>query len=187
MPGKFWQQMAPRERLAVALAAAIVGLAALWWLALTPALATLRQAPSQRERLMAEVQDMQAMASQARQLQSHSAVSRDDALRALESATQRHFASTAKLNVLGDQATVTLQGAAPLALAHWLADVRANARLAPAEAHLQRQAAADPAQPATNQIATGKAGTNAPANAVTQPGDAPGVSWSGTLVLALPR
>ena len=39
-----WARLAPRERLAVAAAASVVGLALLWWLGVAPALATLRQA-----------------------------------------------------------------------------------------------------------------------------------------------
>jgi general secretion pathway protein M len=56
------QPRAPRP----ALAAAVVGLALLWWLALAPALATLRAAPAQRAALQAQAQQMQRWQREAR-------------------------------------------------------------------------------------------------------------------------
>ncbi len=60
-----WARLAPRERLAVLLAAAVVGLALLWGLGVAPALATLRQAPEQHRQLDAQLDAMRRMAAAA--------------------------------------------------------------------------------------------------------------------------
>ena len=104
--------------------------------ALAPAIATLRQAPAQHTRLDAELQHMQTLAAQAQALQAQPRVSRDEALRALELATQRHLGATARLSAVGDQATATFPSAEATALARWLADVRINARAVPVELRL---------------------------------------------------
>lgn len=148
--------LAPRERRAVTLAAWVMGLGLLWWLALAPALQTLRQAPERHARLDAQLSDMRSMAATAESLRAQSTaqpLGREDALRALEQATAS-LAGTAQLAVLGDRATLTLTNTPPDALAQWLAQVRVNARLVPLEAQL---------------------------NSNTQP-----AGWSGTLVLGGP-
>lgn len=131
-----WARLAPRERRALLLCALVVALALLWWLALAPAITTLRQAPAQHTRLDAELQHMQTLAAQAQALQAQPRVSRDEALRALELATQRHLGATARLSAVGDQATATFPSAEATALALWLADVRINARAVPVELRL---------------------------------------------------
>jgi general secretion pathway protein M len=133
-----WSRLAPRERQGLALALLVVGAAAVWWLALAPALQTLRQAPARHTRLDTQLQALGAMATQARNLQGQPALATDEALRALEAATQRHLGPQGRLTVAGDQATVTLQAVPPDALARWLADVRVNARTTPTETRLQQ-------------------------------------------------
>ena len=64
-----WNKLAPREQTLVSAAAAVVGLALLWWLLLAPALHTLRSASAQHAKLDAQLQHMQALASEAQQLQ----------------------------------------------------------------------------------------------------------------------
>lgn len=148
--------LAPRERRAVSLAAWALGLALLWWLALAPALGTLRQAPERHARLDAQLSDMRRMAATAEALRASAPATtptRDEVLRTLEQATTT-LGPTAQLSVLGDRATVTLKDTAPEALAQWLAQVRVNARLTPLQASLTRAA--------------------------------PPAGWSGTLVLAGP-
>lgn len=171
-----WHTLAPRERRAVLLAAAITTAALLWWVALAPALATLRQADAQHAQLNAQLARMQALADQANRLNTQPGLGRDDSLRALEQATTRLLGPTARLTVLGDQATVSLPATDPLALAQWLAEVRSNARLAPAEAKLTHAAA-----PAT--------AASAPSAAPTTPatGPAASVRWQGSLVFQLGR
>jgi len=149
-------RLAPREQRAVTLAAWVLGLGLVWWLAVAPALSTLRQAPERHARLDAQLSQMRSMAATADSLRAQntaSPIGRDDALRALEQATAG-LAGTAQLAVLGDRATVTLKNTPPDALAQWLSQVRVNARLMPLEAKLSR--ATEPA------------------------------AWSGTLVLGGP-
>ncbi len=149
-------RLAPRERRAVLLAAWVVGLGLLWWLAVAPALDTLKQAGARHARLDAQLGQMQRMAAAAEGLRGQSAAqppSRDEVLRTLEVATNG-LGGTAQLSVLGDRATVTLRNTPPEALAQWLAQVRINARLLPLQSQLTRE----PGQP----------------------------SWSGTLVLTGP-
>lgn len=155
--GARWQQLAPRERLMVLAAGALVLLALLWWIGLAPALRLLREAESQHRNLDRQLQTMQQLTQQATTLQSLPKASYDDALRALEAATQQRLGAGGRLVVAGDRATVTLKGVPADALAGWLAQARINARALPAEAHLTRTPAA--------------AGTPA---------------WDGTLVLTLP-
>lgn len=133
-----WARLAPRERLAVAAAASVVGLALLWWLGVAPALATLRQAPAQHLQLDAQLAQMRQMAATAEGLRGqNTALSPASARGALEQATTATLAGTAQLQVQGDRATVTLRGTPPDALAQWLAQVRINARVVPVQADLQ--------------------------------------------------
>lgn len=133
-------RLAPREQRAVTLAAWVLGLGLVWWLAVAPALSTLRQAPERHARIDAQLSQMRSMAASADSLRAQntaSPIGRDDALRALEQATAG-LSGTAQLAVLGDRATVTLKNTPPEALAQWLSQVRVNARLMPLEAKLSR-------------------------------------------------
>lgn len=64
-----WQARPVRERRLVALAAGLVLLALLWWLALAPALSSLRVATTQRAQLQAQTERMQQLQRQAQALQ----------------------------------------------------------------------------------------------------------------------
>ena len=79
-----WQRLAPRERGLVALTTLLVGAALAWWVAIAPALSTLRNADAQHRVLDAQLQAMQALRAQALALQSQPRASRDEALRLLE-------------------------------------------------------------------------------------------------------
>ncbi len=141
-------RLAPRERRAVTVAAWVVGLGLLWWLAVAPALDTLVQANERHARLDAQLGQMQRMAAAAEALRGQSPAlppSRDEVLRTLEVATNG-LGGTAQLSVLGDRATVTLRDTPPEALAQWLAQVRINARLLPLQSQLTRE----PGQPGWN-------------------------------------
>jgi general secretion pathway protein M len=155
----FWQRLAPRERVAVALAALVVGVGLVWGLLLVPALATLRQAGQERLALAAQMQHMQRLAKQAAALKALPQLNAADALRALQTATEQRLGQAAKLTAQGERASVTLTRVSPAQLAAWLADARANARATVQDMRLTRDAAA-------------------------APGSAP--LWSGTLSLALP-
>jgi general secretion pathway protein M len=151
-----WVQLAPRERSWLSGALALIALALLWQLMLAPSLATLRTATAQGLALDAQLQHMQALQAQAKALQKQAPLAYDDAVRALNLATKQTLGNTAQVSVVAERANVTLQATSAVALAQWLAQARVNARSIPLEAHLTRMAT--------------------PA----------GVTWSGTLVMALP-
>lgn len=159
-----WQGLAPRERSLVLWTAVFVGAAIVWWLALAPALRTLREAPARHAALDTQLERMQSLAAEAQQLQTEASTrpSQDSAQRALQ-ATTTSLGSSARTNFTGDRATVRLQALPATALAPWLAQVRGNARSVPIEAHLTRSASAQ-----------------TPAAGSTEP------RWDGSIVLALP-
>lgn len=135
--------MAPRERRAVLVAVWVIGLALLWWIALGPALSTLRQAPARHAALDAELSRMLGMAATAEQVRAQNNTpppTRRGAQTAIESATTT-LGGQAQTSIQGDRAILTLRDVPPQALAQWLAQVRVNARLLPVEAQIQRQPA----------------------------------------------
>ena len=153
-----WTQLDSRERMLVFAALSVVTVALLWWVGISPALNTLRQADAQQRALASQAQKMQSLQVQAQAIQSQPKINRDDALRALE-ASVKGLGATAQLNVAGDRATVTLRNTAADALARWLSQARVNARAIPSEARLTRSAAS--------------------------PGGT--AAWDGTVVLSLPQ
>ena len=135
-----WGRLAARERLAVGLAGTVLGLALVWWLGLSPALATLRQAPMAHRQLDAQLAHMRAMAAQAQALRGQGGtqpLGREAAQRAMEQATREVLGQAAQSTLQGEQAVIALNAVAPDALARWLEQVRINARLVPAQADLQ--------------------------------------------------
>lgn len=154
-----WARLDARERRLVAIAALVVGLAALWWLALSPALRTLREAPAQRAALQAQHQAMQRLKAEAATLKALPSLGHDDALRALETSVKQRLGVGGQLSVVGDRANVVLKDVPAAALADWLSDARLNARSTPVEARLTRSGDKAPGAP---------------------------VQWSGTLSLGLP-
>lgn len=133
-------RLSARERIAVGVAAAAVVMALLWWLALGPAIATLRQSAERHARADQVLSQLQAMAASAEVLRTQNATpppARELAVRALEEAT-RGLGAGAQLTLQGDRATVGLRDVAPAALAQWLQQARINARVLPVQAKLQR-------------------------------------------------
>lgn len=163
-----WQALAPREQNLVLVAGSVVAFALLWWLALSPALATLRTAPARHAELDRQLQHMQALQAEAQQLQAAAprGIAGGDPAAALRASVTQGLGASAQFNLVGDRATVTLKAAPADALAAWLAQARSNARATPVEARLVRS--------------TSAAGTAA------QSGTAPMPRWDGSLVLALP-
>ena len=136
-----WGTLAPREKLMVAAAAAVVAFALLWMLAIGPALTSLRNAEAQRRTLDLQVQRMANLQAQAQSLQSQPKIGRDEAVRQLELSVRQRLGTTARVLISGDRVTITLAGTQADALAQWLAQARSTARSLPAEAHLTRNAA----------------------------------------------
>ena len=161
-----WQTLAPREQNLVRGAAALVVLALLWWLALAPALQTLRTAPARHATLDAQLQHMHALQAEAQQLQGAPRANPDNALRALQTSVTENLGAGARLNVAGDRATLALKGVPAQTLAPWLAQARSNAKSVPQEAHLVR--------------------SNTNSNGAALSSDGAPARWDGTLVLALP-
>lgn len=155
----YWRQMKPREKRLTLIAGTFLFLAILWWLALAPAIKTIRQAPEQQRNLDGQLQIMQGMSSEAKALQNQPKLGLDDAQAALQSSVTQRFGNTAQLSLAGERATLTLKNANPQELAQWLTQARVNARAVPSEVKLNRSANAT----------AGKVG------------------WDGTLVLSLPK
>ena len=166
-----WAALQPREKTLVLGAALLVLAALLWWLALAPALKTLRNAPQQHQALDAQLQQMKRLQAQATQMQTQPVLDQDASRRALDAAVKQRLGATTQVNVVGDRATVILKAVPADAIAPWLAQVRTNARALPVEVKLNRSSA----PPATASAAgKGAAPTTAPPR------------WDGTVVLALP-
>lgn len=172
-----WDALAGRERLLLLLAAMVVLAAVLWWLALAPALATLRSADAQHRALDAQLQQMQSLQAQAEALQAQPKLGFDDAQRTLDALLKQKLGTSAQMSVVGDRASVTLKGANADALAQWLTQARINARAVPSEVRLVRSAVPGAgAALGAGSVTAGVASAGGGANAV----------WDGTLVLNLP-
>ena len=136
-----WAALAPREQALVGAALGLVALALLWWIALAPAIATLRSADAQHRSLDAQLQNMRRLQAQARAMQSQPKQNPDEAMRQLEAAIHGQLGVSARYTVLGDRVSVTLTNTPAAALAQWLTQVRTNARAITSEAKLTRNAA----------------------------------------------
>jgi general secretion pathway protein M len=136
-----WAGLAARERALVGGAAGLVALALLWWIALAPALGTLRSAEAQHRALDNQLQHMRRLQAQAKAMQAQPRQNPDDAMRQLEAAIRQHLGVTARYSIAGERVTITLANTPAASLAQWLTQVRANARAIPGEARLTRNAA----------------------------------------------
>jgi general secretion pathway protein M len=137
----WWQGLAARERLLVGAGAALVALALFWWIALAPALGTLRAAEAQQRSLDAQLQQMQRLQAQAQAMQAQPPQNPDESLRQLEQSIRQQLGTAARYSISGERVTVTLTGAPSPALARWLAQARTDARTLPGEARLTRNPA----------------------------------------------
>lgn len=148
---------APRERQALLAMAWVLGLALLWSVGIAPAWRTLKEAPAQQAKLAPQLQVMRAQAAQAQTLKANtsSQPKRDEKLRALLAATQRHLGTQTSPQIQGEQATVVLQSVPATSLAAWLEDVRLNARLTPTDVRLSRQPVTEGKPPADGAIWSG--------------------------------
>lgn len=152
-----WALLQARERRLVLLGATVLGLALLWWVALAPALHTLRSAPQQHQRLDRQLERMRLLQAQALALQQRPRSSTAEAARALEEAVRQQLGAQSQLQINGTQATVTIKNLPAQTLAQWLTQARAQAHATVSQARLQRD------------------------------GTAGAATWSGTLVLTLPE
>jgi general secretion pathway protein M len=137
----WWQGLASRERLLVGAGAALVAAALFWWVALAPAIGTLRAAEAQQRSLDAQLQHMQRLQAQAQAMQAQPPQNADESLRQLEQSIRQHLGTVARYSISGERVTVTLTGAPSAVVARWLAEARTDARTLPGEARLTRNAA----------------------------------------------
>lgn len=170
----WWPELEPREQRMIAIAAALVVLALLWWVMLAPALRTLSSAPAEHAKLDAQLQQMTSLQTQAKALQSQPRASRDDAMRALETSVRQSLGPNAQMQPApaGEGVTIAMRATPAGTLAQWLAQARSNARAVPREAHLTRTAQA--------------AAASSPAAAAARGAEPSVVRWDGTLVMGLP-
>ncbi len=132
-----WLALSSRERLGVGAAGVALALLLLWFIAMAPALKTLREVPPQRAALEAQLAQMRRQAADAGRLRAQPPLPLAQAQSALNAATER-LGGKAKLTITGDRATVTFTGIEGPALLAWLGEVRSGARARPIEAQLKR-------------------------------------------------
>ena len=134
-----WVAMAPRERRLVSLGGAALLLVLAWLLLVAPAWRTVREAPARIDRLDAQLQQMQRLAAEGRELKNTAPLPAAQAAIVLKAATDR-LGERAKLSVQGERAVLTLTGVSGEQLRSWLAEARSGARARPVEAQLSRNA-----------------------------------------------
>lgn len=132
-----WRARAPRERVALAVAAAVVIVLAGWALLVAPAWATLRAAPAQLETLDAQLQQMRGLAAEVRDLRNATPVAAAQAGLAIKAAAER-YGDKVRLTLQADRAVLTLVNAGPEQLRALLVEARSAARARPIEAQLTR-------------------------------------------------
>ncbi len=133
----WWSSLPLRERRLVLLAGAVVGIFLAWSLAIVPAWRTVRDAPAQIDALDAQLQTMQRLAAESRELRSAPTIPATQSAAALQTASAR-LGDKAKLSLQGDRAVLTLEGVDSEPLRSWLAEARSGARARPIEAQLAR-------------------------------------------------
>ncbi|KGH14522.1 type II secretion system protein GspM [Comamonas thiooxydans] len=133
-----WSVLAQREQNLLLIAASVMLLALLWWVALAPALHSLRTAPARHAAAERELQNMLQMQAQAELLRQQPQGNSADARTQLEQSLKTELGSSAQLQWLGNRAQVSLSNAAAPALARWLAQVRDNSHASVAEMKLNR-------------------------------------------------
>lgn len=132
-----WRARAPRERRMLLAASIAVGVLLVWWIAIQPAMRTLRETPAQLDELETQLQQLQRLAAESQTLRGAAPVGTAQAGLALKAATDR-LGEKGRLTLLGDRATLTLNGVHTEALRGWLLEARSAARVRPVEAQLTR-------------------------------------------------
>lgn len=135
-----WTRLAQREQNLLLIAGSIVLLALVWWIALAPALHSLRTAPARHAAADRELQTMLQMQAQAELLrqQSQTNNAEADVRTQLEQSIKTELAATAQTQWLGNRVQITLTNAPAPALTRWLSQVRDNSHAAVAEMKLNR-------------------------------------------------
>jgi len=134
-----WRTLATRERRLLQAAVLLVAAAVLWWLALVPALAVLKIAPTQHVALDAQLQQMQQLKMQVQALQIKPVLPAEQ-LRQLIEESLKSLGAAAQMSQQAERITISVKGLDAPALAQWLVTLRENARTTPSEVHLLRNA-----------------------------------------------
>jgi general secretion pathway protein M len=153
-----WQALSLREQRGLIVLATLLGAWAFWAIAIAPAWQSLSSSSTHRASLAQQQSHMLGLQAQTLTLQKRVPLSRDEALRNLQTLTQA-AGTQLQLNVQGDRVMVQVRAAPAPVLANWLAQARSQAQALPVEAHLTQ-------------------GPKAP-NVAT-------AVWQGSLVLSLP-
>lgn len=132
-----WKARPLRERRAALAAAWLVGLLLLWVLAIAPAWRTASLAPARLDQLDNQLQMLQRMAGEARELRALASIPPTQAIGVLRAATDA-LGGAGRLQASSERATLTLSGVSSAQLRDWLAEARSNARARPIEANLTR-------------------------------------------------
>lgn len=132
-----YRALAPRERLLVAVAGAVLLFYAVWSVAVQPALRTVREASATLDALEVQLQDIQRLAGEARGLRNATPVSPAQAGAALRAATDR-LGGAGRIALLSDRATLTLTNVDGEALQSWLNEARTAARARVVDVQLTR-------------------------------------------------
>jgi general secretion pathway protein M len=126
-----------RERQMVIVIAGLLAFLLVWLILVRPAWKTLDEAPALRAQADAQLLQMQAISSEAKQLRALPPVSQPVAEQVLKSATA-DLGGKAKISVQGDRATLSVTGINGEDLRKWLLQARGGARARPVEATLTR-------------------------------------------------
>jgi general secretion pathway protein M len=137
--------MSPRERQLIGIAGGLLIGALLWFFAIAPALQTYRASDTAHAKLDAELAQMQRMAAEATQLKAMPRANPAAVQAWVDGATKKLGKATATFQ--GGRVQVSFAGAAPEALAAYLADARSKAQLVPIEAHWKKSAIAQNVNP----------------------------------------
>jgi general secretion pathway protein M len=132
-----WATMAPRERQIATVAGWLILLTIVVLVAVRPAWRVVSQSPAEIREVDAQLDDMRRLADEAQALRQRPPVPPAQSEAALKSATER-LGPGARLQMLGDRATLNLTKVAGEALATWLEEARGAARVKPIEAGLMQ-------------------------------------------------
>jgi general secretion pathway protein M len=132
-----WAALAPRERIALGAALTLVAVFIIWISLIQPAWRSVRAAPALLDQLDMQLQQVQRLAAESRDLRAAAPVSAAQSAEALKSATNR-LGEAGKLNLRGDRAVLSLNNASSEGLRAWLSEARSAARVRPVEMQLQR-------------------------------------------------
>ncbi|WP_333845369.1 type II secretion system protein GspM [Limnohabitans sp.] len=130
-----WQALSPREQRGLSLLGVLLAVLLFWSVAIDPALNTLRDSDNRRAQIGQQQAHMLALQNQAQALQTLTPLSRDEALRSLQSLSA---GSQIQLNVQGERVSVQLKALPAPILANWLTQARTQAQALPVEAQLTR-------------------------------------------------